>query len=252
MSQRWIWRPFRRSRSLRVNSTCSMCSASAKWRSASAAIRRKKTGSCTPSGRSAPSAARSRGCGEMRSSECGARMAPAGPSRRPRAAMLCSSPVGSASHHCVPQYMACLPGASFYGRVVLLYGARGPSDILYRRELETWRRRLDVDIEVTVDHAGPDWRSNVGVVPGLIPRIPFDPHHAVALICGPEIMMRFTIAALRDRGLASEQIYLSMERNMKCAVGLCGRCQFGPAFVCLDGPVFRFDRIAPVFGIREI
>jgi NAD(P)H-flavin reductase len=89
-------------------------------------------------------------------------------------------------------------------------------------------------------------------VPGLIPRIPFDPHHAVALICGPEIMMRFTIAALRDRGLASEQIYVSMERNMKCAVGLCGRCQFGPAFVCLDGPVFRFDRIAPVFGIREI
>jgi len=151
-----------------------------------------------------------------------------------------------------PAIYGVLARRQSYGRVVLLYGARGPSDILYRRELETWRRRLDVDIEVTVDHAGADWHGNVGVVPGLIPRIPFDPHHAVALICGPEIMMRFTIAALRDRGLASEQIYLSMERNMKCAVGLCGRCQFGPAFVCLDGPVFRFDRIAPVFGIREI
>jgi NAD(P)H-flavin reductase len=139
-----------------------------------------------------------------------------------------------------------------YGRVALLYGSRGPGDILYRRELAGWRRRLDVDIEVTVDHAAADWHGNVGVVPALIPRISLDPHHAVALVCGPEIMMRFTIAALRDRGLAAEQIYLSMERNMKCAVGLCGRCQLGPDFVCRDGPVFRFDRIAPVFGIREI
>jgi NAD(P)H-flavin reductase len=139
-----------------------------------------------------------------------------------------------------------------YGRVVLLHGARGPGDILYRRELETWRRRLDVDIEVTLDHAGADWHGNVGVVPALIPRISFDPQHAVALVCGPEIMMRFTIAALRDRGLAAEQIYLSMERHMKCAVGLCGRCQFGPHFICRDGPVFRYDRIAPMFGVREI
>ena len=139
-----------------------------------------------------------------------------------------------------------------YGRVAVLYGARGPADILYRRELEAWRRRLDVDIEVTVDHAGADWHGNVGVVPALIPRISFDPQHAVALVCGPEIMMRFTVAALRDRGLAAEQIYLSMERHMKCAVGLCGRCQLGPAFVCRDGPVFRYDRIAPMFGIREI
>jgi len=139
-----------------------------------------------------------------------------------------------------------------YGRIILLYGARGPADILYRRELEAWRCRLDIDIAVTVDHAGADWRGNVGVVPTLIPRISFDPHHAVALVCGPEIMMRFTIAALRDRGLAEDRIYLSMERNMKCAAGLCGRCQFGPHFICRDGPIFRFDRIAPVFGIREI
>jgi NAD(P)H-flavin reductase len=139
-----------------------------------------------------------------------------------------------------------------YGRVVLLYGARGPADILYRRELETWRRRLDIGLEVTVDYAGADWHGNVGVVPALIPRVSFEPQHARAFVCGPEVMMRFAIAALRDRGLAPEQIYVSMERNMKCAVGLCGRCQFGPAFVCRDGPVFRFDRIAPVFGLREI
>jgi NAD(P)H-flavin reductase len=139
-----------------------------------------------------------------------------------------------------------------YGRIVLLYGARSPGDILYRRELEAWRRRLDVEIAVTVDHAAADWRGNVGVVPPLIPHITFDPQRAIALVCGPEIMMRSTISALRDRGLATDQIFVSMERNMKCAVGLCGHCQFGPAFVCRDGPVFRFDRIAPLFGVREI
>jgi NAD(P)H-flavin reductase len=139
-----------------------------------------------------------------------------------------------------------------YGRVVLLYGARGRADLLYRRELEAWRRHLDVHVEVTVDHAGADWRGKVGVVPALIPRTSFDPQHAVALVCGPEIMMRFTVAALRDRGLEPEQIYLSIERHMKCAVGLCGRCQLGPAFVCRDGPVFRYDRIAPMLAIREI
>jgi NAD(P)H-flavin reductase len=151
-----------------------------------------------------------------------------------------------------PAIYRVLARRQHYGRIVLLYGARGPSDILYRRELEAWRRRLDVEIEVTVDHAGADWRGNVGVVPALIPRSLFDPQHAVAFVCGPEIMMRFTIAALRDRGLSAQQIYLSMERHMKCAVGLCGRCQFGANFICRDGPVFRFDRIAPVFGIREI
>jgi NAD(P)H-flavin reductase len=139
-----------------------------------------------------------------------------------------------------------------YGRVAVLYGARSPAEILYRRELEAWRRRLDVDIVVTVDHAAADWRGNVGVVPALIPRMPVDPDHAVAMVCGPEIMMRFTVDALRQRGLAMDRVFVSMERNMKCAIGLCGHCQFGPAFVCRDGPVFRFDRIAPVFNIREI
>jgi NAD(P)H-flavin reductase len=139
-----------------------------------------------------------------------------------------------------------------YGRVVVRYGARGPADILYRRELEAWRRRLDVDITITVDHAAADWRGNVGVVPALIGRAPIDPDHTVAMVCGPEIMMRFTIDALRHRGLPMDRIFVSMERNMKCAIGLCGHCQFGPAFVCRDGPVFRFDRIAPFFNIREI
>jgi len=139
-----------------------------------------------------------------------------------------------------------------YGRVFLLYGARGPQDILYRAELERWRRRLDVDIDITVDHATGDWHGSVGVVTEIVKRAGFDPDHAVAMICGPEIMMRFTMAALQDRGVATEQIYVSMERNMKCAIGFCGHCQFGPSFICKDGPVMRFDRIENVFSVREV
>jgi NAD(P)H-flavin reductase len=139
-----------------------------------------------------------------------------------------------------------------YGQIVLLYGTRSPSDILFRGEIGTWRRRLDIDIEVTVDHAAQDWRGHVGVVTTLIPRASFDPMHAIALVCGPEVMMRFVIAALRDAGIDDEAIYLSMERNMKCAVGFCGHCQFGSMFVCRDGPVFRYDRVRDRLGLKEI
>jgi NAD(P)H-flavin reductase len=139
-----------------------------------------------------------------------------------------------------------------YGQIVLLYGTRSPGEILFRRELEAWRRRLDIDIEVTVDHAIGDWHGHVGVVTTLISRAAFDPLHAIALVCGPEVMMRFAIAALCDAGLPDEAIYLSMERNMKCAIGFCGHCQFGPVFVCRDGPVFRYDRVRSLLGIKEI
>jgi NAD(P)H-flavin reductase len=139
-----------------------------------------------------------------------------------------------------------------YGKIVLLYGTRSPTDILYRREIEGWRRRLDMEVEVTVDHAPADWRGNIGVVTTLIPRAGFDPLHGIAMVCGPEVMMRFGITALQDAGLDDEDIYLSMERNMKCAVGHCGHCQFGPMFVCKDGPVFRYDRVRDLLAQREI
>jgi NAD(P)H-flavin reductase len=141
---------------------------------------------------------------------------------------------------------------SRYGQLVLLYGARSPEEILFRRELETWRRRLEMDIEVTVDHAVGDWHGHVGVVTALITRAAFDPLHATAFVCGPEVMMRFAIAALRKANVPEEAIYLSMERNMKCAVGFCGHCQFGPVFICRDGPVFRYDRLGGLLGIKEL
>jgi len=139
-----------------------------------------------------------------------------------------------------------------YGRVAILFGSRNPRDMLYRHELEQWRQRLDIDIAVTVDHADADWHGNVGVVPALIPRLAFDPQDTVAMICGPEVMMRFSVNALRDAGIPADRIHVSMERNMKCAIGLCGHCQFGPTFVCKDGPVMRYDRIAKIFAAREI
>jgi NAD(P)H-flavin reductase len=139
-----------------------------------------------------------------------------------------------------------------YGRVVLLYGARTPADILYRTELEHWRARFDLEVYATVDRAMAGWRGNVGVVTAMIPRAPFDPLNTVALVCGPEVMMRFTVAELEKRGVEAEAIYLSMERNMKCAIGFCGHCQYGPAFICRDGPVFRYERIKDWFAKWEI
>lgn len=139
-----------------------------------------------------------------------------------------------------------------YGRVVLLYGARSPEEILYRRELESWRGRFDLEVMATVDRAGDDWLGHVGVVTTLIQRATFDAQATVAMICGPEIMMRYTLRTLLDRGVAEEHCHLSMERNMKCAVGFCGHCQLGPAFVCKDGPVFDLPRIRPSLIVREL
>jgi NAD(P)H-flavin reductase len=139
-----------------------------------------------------------------------------------------------------------------YGRIVLLYGTRTPRDLLYEKELHEWRGRFDLQVEVTVDSAAVGWRGNVGVVTTLFPKVRFDPTSTVAMICGPEIMMRFTVQELQERGVEAGNIYITMERNMKCAVGFCGHCQFGPAFVCKDGPVFRYDRIREFFEKREI
>jgi NAD(P)H-flavin reductase len=138
-----------------------------------------------------------------------------------------------------------------YGNIVILYGTRTPADILYQRQLTQWRARFDVTVDITVDHASDAWRGHVGVVTKLILNASFDPLETIAMVCGPEVMMRFTIMELMNRGLAMDHMFVSMERNMKCAIGLCGHCQFGPSFICKDGPVMRYDRIVSWFGIRE-
>jgi NAD(P)H-flavin reductase len=139
-----------------------------------------------------------------------------------------------------------------YARLVLLYGAREPVDLLYTDELEDWGARDRVEVAVTVDAAGRDWNGPVGVVTKLIGRAGFDPANAVAMVVGPEVMMRFTVESLRENGVRPESIYISMERNMQCAVGHCGHCQLGPLFICKDGPVFRHDRVERWLRIREL
>ncbi|MBI2939837.1 MAG: FAD/NAD(P)-binding protein [Chloroflexi bacterium] len=141
-----------------------------------------------------------------------------------------------------------------YRHVAVLYGTRTPADLLFRRELERWRGRLDWDVLVTVDRADPTWRGNIGVVPRLIGQVErvLEPANTVAFLCGPEIMMRFTERELRQRGIPPERIYLSLERNMKCAIAMCGHCQYGPLFICKDGPVFPYSQIEFLFEVREI
>lgn len=139
-----------------------------------------------------------------------------------------------------------------FRRVALLYGTRTPDDILFRPELEAWPGHAGVEVHVTVDRATGDWRGNVGVVTTLLRRAQFDPQRAIAMVCGPEVMMRHTVMELQRRGLAASQIHISMERNMKCAVGFCGHCQYGPTFVCKDGPVYRFDTIEWLFSKAEV
>jgi NAD(P)H-flavin reductase len=139
-----------------------------------------------------------------------------------------------------------------FGKIVLLCGTRTPNDLIYRRELGKWRSRLDMEVHITVDRATTSWRGNVGVVTTLIGKAPFDHLKCTAMVCGPEIMMRFTLLELQKRGVDTKSIYVSMERNMKCGIGLCGHCQIGPLFVCKDGPVFCYDDIKEIFIKREL
>jgi NAD(P)H-flavin reductase/ferredoxin len=136
---------------------------------------------------------------------------------------------------------------SRYPDVRLFYGARTPEDLLYSRELVGWLDRPGFQLHVSVDRAGPTWRGNVGVVTRLLRRATV-PEEASAILCGPEVMMRFTVDALAKLGLPHRRQWVTMERHMKCATGTCGRCQYGPFFVCKDGPVFRFDEVSMLFG----
>jgi NAD(P)H-flavin reductase len=151
-----------------------------------------------------------------------------------------------------PALCQLLANRKKYRRIVLVYGTRSPEDILYRSELERWRDQFDLETYVTVDRASADWRGNVGVVSTLIARAPFDPSNTTALVCGPEVMMRFAVMELHSRGVPADRTYLYMERNMKCAIGFCGHCQYGSYFICKDGPIFRFDRIEAIFGKAEV
>jgi NAD(P)H-flavin reductase len=137
-----------------------------------------------------------------------------------------------------------------FGKITLLYGARTPSDLLFSSELDEWRKS-DIDIQITVDRADSNWQGQVGVVPTLFYKFRLDPTRTAVLTCGPEIMIRFVVFEALARRVPTNQIYVSMERNMKCGQGSCGHCQIGPYFVCKDGPVFPFSAVEPYFNVED-
>ena len=153
-----------------------------------------------------------------------------------------------------PAIEQVLADRAAYTGAIIVHGARSPDDILFPSVLHGWSARFDTEVEVTVDHARQGWTGRVGVVTTCLEHAlsAAEPAGSSAFVCGPEVMMRFVCRSLLAAGVPADRIWLSMERNMKCAVGLCGHCQFGPEFVCRDGPVFRYDRIAPLLRIEEI
>ncbi len=139
-----------------------------------------------------------------------------------------------------------------FGRIQILYGSRSVDDQLFAPELTQWAGFESVEVYRTVDAATPGWSEHIGTVTHLIPSLRLDPDNAVALVCGPEIMMRFTVMALAQAGLPDTAIYMSLERHMQCALGFCGHCLFGPELGCRDGPVFRFDRLRRWMGVKSL
>jgi NAD(P)H-flavin reductase len=141
-----------------------------------------------------------------------------------------------------------------FRRVVVLYGARSVDRLLFEDELRQWRQKFDLEVLVTLDIAKPTWHGHVGVVTGLCKAAGqlMDLSEGVAFVCGPHIMMRFSVRELLKLGVAPERLYISSERNMKCGVGVCGHCQFGPYFLCKDGPVFAYSELKPWLEVREL
>lgn len=138
-----------------------------------------------------------------------------------------------------------------FGRVVVIYGARTPDDLQFTREYKAWEE-AGIELIITVDRGDEKWTGLVGVVPLMFYRLRMDPRKSVVYTCGPEIMIRFVIFEALARRITPDQIYVSMERNMRCGLGLCGHCQLGPYFVCKDGPVFTYEQLQPYFNVEDL
>jgi sulfhydrogenase subunit gamma (sulfur reductase) len=130
-----------------------------------------------------------------------------------------------------------------FGRIIILYGAKSPAEFLFNDERAQWQSRTDLEYAVTVDRATNGWRGKVGVITTLIPDLELDLSKTLAAIVGPPVMYKFAILALRSKGLSDEQVYVSLERKMKCGVGKCGHCQMNNVYVCQEGPVFNYAKI---------
>ncbi len=136
-----------------------------------------------------------------------------------------------------------------YGRLAVLVGARTPDDLIYRELLDRWQERDDLDLQLTVDAATASWRGHVGFVTELVEDADVDIAAAVAFVCGPEVMMRYAAGGVTALGGQPAKTFLSLERNMHCAIGHCGHCQLGPAFICKDGPVLDWSTVEPLLAV---
>lgn len=139
-----------------------------------------------------------------------------------------------------------------YRSIALIYGARARSELVFAAELETWQANPGISLDLTLDQAEPGWSGPVGLVTSRIDAALASPHETVAMVCGPDIMMQAVGDGLTERGVDPARIWLTMERNMKCGIGLCGHCQFGRLFICKDGPVLDWATVGPLYRIREI
>jgi NAD(P)H-flavin reductase len=147
--------------------------------------------------------------------------------------------------------LAALGHRERYRRVMVLIGARSPQELVFGGELGEWQR-AGAEVEMTVDRAAAGWAGHVGVVTQLIGHMDVDPGRTIALVCGPEVMMRLTARELRALGVPAARIRVSLERNMRCGVAECGHCQLGPLLLCRDGPVVSYEVAMPLLAIREL
>jgi NAD(P)H-flavin reductase len=141
-----------------------------------------------------------------------------------------------------------LDDRALYGRVIILYGARNPAELLFQDELQEWMKRQDVELHLTVDRGDENWTGNVGVITTLFKNISVNPRNTVAATCGPPVMYRFVLMELFGKGISEGNIYLSLERRMKCGIGKCGHCQINNVYACQSGPVFPYPEIK---GLEE-
>ena len=130
-----------------------------------------------------------------------------------------------------------------FNRIIIVYGTKHPSEILFPQEIKKWQERDDVEFHMTVDRADSDWKGNVGVITTLIPPLELDVENTIAAVVGPPVMYKFTAMALKAKRLPDKNIFMSLERRMKCGVGKCGHCQINSSYVCQDGPVYNYLRI---------
>ena len=138
-----------------------------------------------------------------------------------------------------------------FKKIYIRFGARTPADIIYKKEVKEWAQREDLDFQITVDEGDKDWKGHVGLVTTILDGMALQPSEAIAIVCGPPIMMKFSTLKLLELGFKDENIYLSMEKNMSCGIGKCGHCRIGTYYACKDGPVFTYDKIKDLSNIWD-